>query len=194
MNYLQTKFRNCPYNRAIELIPANNPDFGRIFGAHPSLIEKNLLMEIKSPPISTALKKHYQDGITNIFKTSNWLNDQHRAFFKKHGITPQQYNVLRILHSESNEQITINTLKDRILDKNGDVSRLVDRLELKNLITRKQNPNDRRSANLHITEKGVTLSSSIESQLWQIDELLTDLSEDEIIILNTLLLKIQKKT
>lgn len=148
-------------------------------------------MDLKSPPTETTSTSLYLKSISNIIRTSDWLSDKHKEFFKEYDLTTQQHNVLRILSEDSSQTFTINMLKDRIVDKQCDASRLVGRLESKKLITRKPNINDRRSANIAVTEKGKTLLSDIDKTHWQIEELMTELTEEEIKTLNTLLKKIR---
>ena len=84
--------------------------------------------------------------------------------FKQFGVTLPQYNVLRILRGQFPKPATVNLLIERMLDKTSNASRIVDKLEAKELVTRTQCPTDRRTVDILITEKGLTL-------LKQIDEL-----------------------
>jgi DNA-binding MarR family transcriptional regulator len=78
----------------------------------------------------------------------------HQAL-KKHGLTEQQYNILKVLRGFRKEgPLSIGFLKERMLDKKSDVSRIVDKLFAKKLIIRQENPTDRRQKALDITNKG----------------------------------------
>lgn len=95
--------------------------------------------------------------MVNLIFTSNWLQNEHNRFFKTFGITGQQFNILRILKGQYPKSISGTEIKSRMLDRNSDVSRLLDRLATKNLITRSTCPNDRRASDVLITEEGLAL-------------------------------------
>ena len=90
---------------------------------------------------------HQKVGINLIF-TYNWLINKHKDFFKPFGITNQQYNILRILKGQFPKSISGADIKERMLDKNSDVSRLIDRLLLKKLVIKSQCPSDKRAADV----------------------------------------------
>jgi DNA-binding MarR family transcriptional regulator len=113
---------------------------------------------------------------------------------KKHGIAEQQYNVLRILRGfRSEAPLTIGFIKDRMLDKDSDVSRIVDRLFEKGLLNRTENPSDRRQKSVEITEKGLSLLDSMFECEKTADTMLDNLTTTEIRELNRLLDKIREK-
>jgi DNA-binding MarR family transcriptional regulator len=76
----------------------------------------------------------------NLLYTAAWLDDRNKNFFKEYGITNQQFNILRILRGQLPNKISGAEIKNRMLDKNSDVSRLLDRLVLKKLVTKKSVP------------------------------------------------------
>jgi hypothetical protein len=85
--------------------------------------------EISQPKFRNAMQR----AIINVIFTSHWIVDRYQNFFKPYGITLQQFNILRILKGQYPNGISGTTIKARMMDKNSDVSRLLDRLELKNL-------------------------------------------------------------
>ena len=112
---------------------------------------------------------------------------------KKHGLAEQQYNVLRILrgfHSEA--PLSISFIKERMLDKDSDVSRIVDRLVQKDLVSRVENPNDRRQKSVEITKSGLSLLDKMFNCELKADTLLSNLTLDEVVELNRLLDKIRE--
>ena len=112
--------------------------------------------------------------------------------FKKHNVTQQQYNVLKVLRGFWSEApVSIGFIKDRMLDKNSDVSRIVDKLYERGLITRCEKSTDRRQKDVDISDKGLELLSSMDECEKQVDTLLSNLTEDEVKQLNTLLDKIR---
>ena len=136
-------------------------------------------------------KSIYQKLMLNLIYTTNWLSAQQDSLFKDSDITVQQYNVLRILRGQYPNPCSIKLIKERMLDRMSDASRIVDKLLLKNLLVRKECPNDRRSVNVTITDKGLELLKSLD----YVDELakqsLKSLSDAEINTLNTLLDKLR---
>lgn len=98
----------------------------------------------------------------NILYTHGWLANIYTEYLKEHSITTPQYNILRILRGQHPEPASISLLKERMLDKMSDASRLVDRLITKELVERKTCPNDRRKAEVLITEKGLSLLKELD--------------------------------
>lgn len=118
----------------------------------------------------------------------NWIVSKHQQFFKRFDITMQQFNILRILRGQYPGTANINLLKDRMLDKMSDVSRLVERLRKAELVDRKSCPSDRRAVDVIITQKGLELLEAIDAEIDELQEDITaTLSEKEIQQLNKLL-------
>src|ERR1700720_688188 len=90
----------------------------------------------------------------NLIFTHYWLLDKLKDRLRPYGISMQQYNVLRILRGQGSNPASINLLKERMLDKSSDASRLVERLRLKELVDRIICPNDRRAVEIRISTKG----------------------------------------
>lgn len=131
-------------------------------------------------------------GLINLIYTVNHLNYQFRQNLKEHELTEPQYNVLRILRGfRSEKSISIGFIKERMLDKNPDVSRIVDGLLAKGLLSRKENPEDRRQKAIEITEKGVALLTEMLEFDKKAENLLACLSSVELNELNRLLDKIR---
>lgn len=102
-----------------------------------------------------------QKAVVNLIYTSNWLQNKQQEFFKSFGITGQQFNILRILKGQFPQTISATEIKSRMLDRNSDVSRLLDRLAAKKLITKKTCPNDKRACDVLITDAGIALLSEV---------------------------------
>ena len=136
-------------------------------------------------------KSIQQKLVLNLIYTTNWLTAKQDTLFKNSGITVQQYNVLRILRGQYPNPCSIKLIKERMLDRMSDTSRIVDKLFTKKLLLRKECPNDRRSVDIVISEKGLELLKSLD----HIDELskqtIKSLSQDEINTLNNLLDKLR---
>jgi len=99
----------------------------------------------------------------------------------------QQFNILRILRGQHPQAASINILKERMLDKMSDVSRLVERLRKADLVERKNSEMDRRAVDVRINDKGLQLLKEIDTEIRQLDNTLQSLNEKEVIQLNKLL-------
>lgn len=142
--------------------------------------------------IKGRFRNEYHKGLINLNYTAKQLSYEFFQSLKTHNITEQQYNVLRILRGfRSEAPLCIGFIKDRMLDKDSDVSRIVDRLCDKEHVSRKENPDDRRLKTIEITEKGLGLLDRLYECEKKADTLLKNLSETEINILNNLLDKIR---
>ncbi|HEY9117247.1 MAG TPA: MarR family transcriptional regulator, partial [Roseivirga sp.] len=107
----------------------------------------------------------YEKLVVNILYTNSWLLDQQNRLFKNYGITSPQYNVLRILRGQYPDPCTVNTIIDRMLDRMSNASRIVDRLEAKELVERTVCESDRRAKDVLITDKGLSLLEEVDQEL-----------------------------
>ena len=123
-------------------------------------------------------KSPNQKAVINLIYTANWLHAKQMDFFKPFGITGQQFNILRVLKGQHPESITPTEIKSRMLDRNSDVSRLLERLSAKNLIVKKTCPNDKRASDVNITQQGLELLSEIEKHQKELDGVLTLTAEE----------------
>jgi len=127
----------------------------------------------------------------NLIFTYYWLVDKLKNRLLPYDISMQQFNILRILRGQGNNPATINLLKDRMLDKSSDASRLVERLRLKGLVERIICPQDRRSVEIRISAKGLDLLKRIDAEEDQFTVLSNEMSKSEIGQLNELLDKMR---
>ncbi len=104
-------------------------------------------------------------AMLNIMYTANWLMGEFRDIYKPYGITPQQYNVLRILRGKHPESVNPSEIKEVMLDKNPDITRLCDRLLAMGLIGRSIDAVNRRKMNIVITQQGLHLLAQIQPLL-----------------------------
>ncbi len=138
-------------------------------------------------------RNEYHKGLINLTYTTRQLNYGFLQTLKKHDITEQQYNALRILRGfRSQAPLSIGFIKERMLDRDSDVSRLVDKLYDKGLVSRNENPDDRRQKSVEITEKGLTFLESMGGCKNMEDNMLKCLTEKEVKELNRLLDKIRE--
>ena len=103
-----------------------------------------------------------QKAILNLIYTHNWVSALHESFFKEYDLTMQQYNVLRILRGKHPESICAGEVKEVMLDRNPDLTRLCDRLLKKDLIERATNDENRRQVLLKITKGGLDLLKEMD--------------------------------
>lgn len=143
--------------------------------------------DIKQEKFKSELSK----ALINIIYTNGWLQQSQVNLFKPHGLTTPQYNVLRILRGQHPNPATINLLIDRMLDKSSNASRIVDRLESKGLVDRKQCSGDRRAVDVFISSKGLQLLEKIDGELGEWERSLNTLSEPECKTLSDLLDKLR---
>ncbi len=127
-------------------------------------------------------------AIINIKYTANWINSHENEFFRPYGISPQQYNILRILRG-AGEPIKVQLIKDRMIERAPNATRLMDKLCDKGYIERIRCDHDRRVVYISITEKGLTLLSDIDKNI-KLD-FLENLTTEEAKTLSKLLDKIR---
>jgi DNA-binding MarR family transcriptional regulator len=136
-------------------------------------------------------RNEYHKLAVNILYTHGWLVNHHAEHLKKSGITGAQFNILRILRGQHPNPASINLLKERMLDKMSDASRLVERLLQKNLVDRKICPGDRRRVEVIITERGLNLLKELDQKDDEFDVLFKNLDENEVKAANDLLDKMR---
>ncbi|MHC2993800.1 transcriptional regulator [Pontibacter sp. HJ8] len=119
-------------------------------------------MRIEEEIQQHTFKNLYQKAYINLIYTSGWVQQEQNAHFKPFGVTLPQYNILRILRGQYPKPATVSLLIERMLDKTSNASRIVDKLVAKELVTRKQCPNDRRTVDVLITEKGLHLLEEMD--------------------------------
>ena len=121
-----------------------------------------------------------QEAMLNVLVTSSWLMSRLAEVVAPFGITPAQYNVLRILRGSHPEKRTCSEVGDRLIDRTPDVTRLLNRLEKRGLITRARAEHDRRVVQVGITEAGLSLLEEMQAPMEALQErLLGHLERDE---------------
>lgn len=141
-----------------------------------------------SKDINSTFKTQRIKAMLNIMYTANWINSKQNAFFKPYGISPQQYNILRILKG-ANQALKMQTIKERMVERAPNATRLMDKLCDKQCIERIPCPEDRRVVHIKITQQGKVLLMDIEKNVK--NDWLKNLTETEAEQLSTLLDKIR---
>jgi DNA-binding MarR family transcriptional regulator len=134
-----------------------------------------------------SFKSPEQKLAVNLLYTSNWLNYQYQQHFKNYDITIQQFNVLRILRGQHPNYCTLKLIKERMLDRMSDASRIVDKLVEKKYVVRHQCPSDRRSVNLLIDDRGLALLKELDMIDEATKDMFKNLNQKDIEKLNQLL-------
>jgi DNA-binding MarR family transcriptional regulator len=143
--------------------------------------------------IKGKFRNEYHKGLINLKYTYKLLNYEFNLALKTHGLAEQQYNVLRILRSfHSETPLSIGFIKDQMLEKDSDVSRIIDRLYEKGFVNRSENPQDRRQKSVEINAKGLDLLDHMLKCELKADTLLKNLTLMEVEELNRLLDKIRE--
>lgn len=138
--------------------------------------------------INSKFENERVKALINIKYTANWLDNIGIEILKPFKISEQQYNILRILRG-AGQAITVKSVKDRMIQKSPNSTRLMDKLCDKNLIKRTRCENDRRVVYIEISEKGINLLEKIN--LNEFDNQMKSITEDEAKTLNMLLDKIR---
>jgi DNA-binding MarR family transcriptional regulator len=136
-------------------------------------------------------RNEYQKAAINILYTYGWLTEKSRELFASEGITPQQFNILRILRGSHPEPLSTLQIRERMLDKMSDTSRIVDRLIAKGFVKKGTCKIDRRLVDVTITDKGKKLLERLDARQDEMDGVLGNLSKKEAVILSDLLDKIR---
>jgi DNA-binding MarR family transcriptional regulator len=129
-------------------------------------------------------------AIVNLNFTASWLATSQAQLLKSFGISLQQYNILRILKGMQPEPATVKILIERMIDKNSNASRLVDKLKIKGLVERNACEEDRRRVDVMITEKGLKLLEQTTKVLEKQKDII-HLTDEEALLLSDLLDKMR---
>jgi len=148
-------------------------------------------MSLEKDISQRSFRNDHQKGIINLIYTYNWMNEKMKKFFDREDITGQQYNILRILRGAGNPISTLQ-IRERMLDKMSDTSRIVDRLVIKGLAIKTVCKDDKRLVDVSISPKGKKLLEKIDRYEIEMDAIFGSLSDTEAKTLNKLLDKIRQ--
>lgn len=148
-------------------------------------------MKIEDEIKQKKFKDDYHKLFINLAYTTNWLFDIHSNYFKRFGITPQQYNVLRILKGQFPNPASVNMVLERMLDKSSNITRLVDKLVTKGYVSRCENKNNRRMQELRITDSGMEFMKICQPENDTTLDNIKKLTVEEAEVMNNLLDKLR---
>tara|TARA_R110001592_G_scaffold363221_3_gene681701 strand:- start:88834 stop:89292 length:459 start_codon:yes stop_codon:yes gene_type:complete len=149
----------------------------------------NLNEEIKQ----TEFINKRQELAVNILHTASWYKSVNSVFFKPYDLTPNQFNVLRILRGQKLKPCSLQMVSERMVDKNSNTGRIIDRLLDKGLVNRCENKSDRRQVDLTISLKGLNILSEIDDNMPKMSSIMDNLNDEEVNTLNHLLNKLKNK-
>lgn len=138
--------------------------------------------------IQSKFKNEKVKAMLNIIYSANWINSKLNTFFKSFDLSHQQFNILRILNG-ADEPLKVQTIKERMVERSPNATRLMDKLCAKELINRIQCPDDRRVVHIIITKKGKELLHYINKSMNF--DVLENLTIDEAKLMNELLDKMR---
>ncbi|HMH35152.1 MAG TPA: MarR family transcriptional regulator [Puia sp.] len=147
-------------------------------------------MSIEKDINQSKFRNEYQKSMINLIYTYNWMNEQMKLIFDQQEITVQQFNILRILRGAGSPLSTLQ-IRQRMLDKMSDTSRIVDRLIKKELVKKSICKSDRRLVDIIISEKGKKILEKLDTCSEQLDAVFKNLSTADARKLNQLLDKIR---
>ena len=148
-------------------------------------------MRLEEEIKQSKFRNEYHKLAVNLIYSYNWFMKLHSGLLAKYNITINQFNILRILRGQLPNPASVNLLRERMLDKMCDASRLVERLRVKGLIQRETSADDRRRVDVTITEAGLKLLNDLDLENEKTDAILKNLSNSDADKLNDLLDKLR---
>ncbi|MEP7374427.1 MAG: MarR family transcriptional regulator [Chitinophagaceae bacterium] len=149
-------------------------------------------MSIDQDILQSKFRNEYQKAGVNLLYTYGWIMERTKELFASEDITPQQFNILRILRGSYPKPLSTLQIRERMIDKMSDTSRIVDRLITKGLVKKGTCKADRRLVDVMITDKGKKMLERLDKRQDELDNIIDNLSEKEAAVLNELLDKIRR--
>jgi DNA-binding MarR family transcriptional regulator len=148
-------------------------------------------MKIEDAIQQKEFKDPYNKLVVNFLYTHSYIVTVQNALFKPYDLSPEQYNVLRILRGQNGVPATVSSIQDRMLNKMSNASRLVEKLKQKGLVKREECPKDRRQVDVVITLNGLEILKELELKVDESNRSFVHLSTDEVRLMNELLDKMR---
>lgn len=144
--------------------------------------------EINQP----SFRSEDQKAIVNIIFTYHWVTEKLKNILSVEGITMQQYNILRILRGSDPTPLSTLSIRERMLDKMSDTSRIVERMLRNGLVGKRICSTDKRLVDINLTEEGKKLLLRLDARIDEMDEITANLNAEELTSLNYLLDKVRE--
>ncbi len=148
-------------------------------------------MKLEEAIKSTKFKSEVHKAGLNILYTAWWLKTMMSKELKDFGLTHEQYNVLRILKGKHPEQMCVRDIACRMIEKNSNVPRIIDRLELKKLVKRNTSASDKRETVVTLTSAGINILGLSTERVNKVTEEMIIMDDSTAKDLNTLLDRIR---
>ena len=155
------------------------------------VLSKHAGMSIEQDIQQTSFRNPHHKAAVNLIYTVGWLRDKMKRFFEEEDITAQQFNILRILRGSFPNPLSTLQIRERMLEKMSDTSRIVDRLITKGLVKKIICKKDRRLVDVIITDKGKKLLEKLDGYQQEMDAILSNLTENDALELSSLLDKLR---
>ena len=148
-------------------------------------------MLLKKIAPSNTTTNIYNKTVSNILVTNNWVTEKNISFFKNYDLSPQQYSILRVLKARKGIPASLSEVHQHMISRMSNTTRLIDKLVIKELVTKSVRKDNKRKIAIRITREGIRLLNRIDYKLNSLNENMTkNLSSKEIFILNELLAKL----
>ena len=144
-------------------------------------------MKLEEAIQSSGFKNEKQKAVVNIMYTAYRVKTNISQALKDYGLTPEQYNVLRILKGKYPDQMCVKDIAQRLIERSSNVPRIIDRLEVKKLVKRSQSGADKRETVMILSQAGINMLEVVNPTLEKINSRMSDMSEEEVRQLNDLL-------
>ena len=133
----------------------------------------------------------YQNVAVELLTTHSWYMHQLKTVLKPYDISPAQYNILRILNGANNSPVSASYLKDQVIDKGSNITRLIDKMEIKKWVTRCLCESNRRQMDIDITEDGRSVLIEVTKEVDELIKVLYAITEEEAKLVSKILTKIR---
>jgi DNA-binding MarR family transcriptional regulator len=159
---------------------------------HTFVPTNNVVVNIEEIIKSTIKLSVTKKVMLNLAYTRNYIGDKFSELLKPYGISSEQYNVLRILRGQKGNPLNMQDIQERMVTKNSNTTRLIDKLLIKEMVIRNTCPNNRRKIEIKITENGLNTLSKLDPVIENHELFFTEkLTNSELETLNILLEKIR---
>jgi DNA-binding MarR family transcriptional regulator len=148
-------------------------------------------MSLEEDILQPKFNSEYDKAVVNILFTGSWLYNLNASRFKPYDITPEQYNVLRILRGSHPKPMMLADITSRMIDKSSNATRLVEKLRAKGFLKREICEDNRRQVDIFITDKGLSVLKKIDQESAEWLSKLKSISKAEAAELNRILDKLR---
>lgn len=150
----------------------------------------NLFMELMK---DVQFRNEYHRLLANLHFTHGRIVNELQQKLTPYGLSAQQYAILKVLLDVYPNTMTVSDVKEQMVDRNSDMTRLVDRLVSKKIVVREVDEQNRRQVNLRLSESAYPLVKEVQEQFRNFEAIIDHLTNEEVATLNALLDKIRNK-